>query len=447
MRSVIREPPGTEKTSPRRVLGLAVPALGVLAAEPLYVLVDTAVVGRLGAVPLGGLAVGGVLLSQLATNLTFLSYGTTSRAARLYGAARRPAAVAEGMQATWLAAAVGTAVVLLVEFFAAPMARLLAGDPATAEAAAGWLRIAVLGAPFILIAMAGNGWLRGVQDSRRPLRYVLAGNGISAVLCPVLVWTAGWGLTGSAVANVVAQAVSGGLFLRALAKENAFARPHLPTVRGQLVLGRDLIVRTLAFQVCLLSATAVAARTSTAAVGAHQIVWQLWNFLTLVQDSLAIAAQSLVGAALGAGNRREATALAGQITRYGLVLGCVLCAVFLAAEPVLPPVFTGDPGVLAEVPQAWWFFAAVQPLAGIVFALDGVLLGAGDARFMRTAALCSAALGYLPMIWLSLAFGWGLAGIWAGLVLFILLRLVAMVSRWRSGRWAVTGAAVPRAGS
>lgn len=427
----------------RRVVALAVPALGVLAAEPLYVLVDTAVVGHLGALPLAGLAVGGVLLSQMATNLTFLSYGTTSRASRLYGAGRRADAVAEGVQATWLAIVVGLVVILAGQVFAWPLARLLTGDESAAALAVDWLRIAVLGAPCILITMAGNGWMRGIQDTRRPLVFVLAGNGISAALCPVLVYPVGWGLEGSAVANVAAQTISAGLFLRALARERALTRPNTATMRAQLTLGRDLIVRTLAFQVCLLSATAVAARTSTEAVGAHQIVWQLWTFLTLVQDSIAIAAQSLVGEALGAGKRRLAFRLAGQVTRYGFVLGCLLCVVFLAVEPVLPQVFTDDAGVLAEVPNAWWFFAAVQPIAGIVFALDGVLLGAGDARFMRTATLLSAAGGYLPMIWLSLIFDWGLIGIWAGLTLFILLRMVAVVARWRSDRWAVTGAGIP----
>ncbi|EHR60718.1 MATE family efflux transporter [Saccharomonospora cyanea] len=423
----------------REVWRLAVPALGVLAAEPLYVLVDTAVVGHLGALPLAGLALGGTLLSLVSTQLTFLSYGTTSRTARLHGAGRRAEAVGEGVQATWLALAVGLVVLLVGQLLAEPVALAMSGDPAVAEQTVSWLRIALCGAPMILVTMAGNGWMRGVQDAVRPLRYVLAGNALSAVLCPVLVYPVGWGLEGSAVANVVAQAVSASLFLLALVREGSLVRPDPRVMREQLRLGRDLVLRSLAFQACFVSATSVAARTSTEAVGAHQVVWQLWTFLSLVLDSVAIAAQSLVGAALGARDSPRARGIASQIVAYGLVFGCVLAVVFAAAYPVLPHAFTADAGVLGTIPHAWWFFVALQPVAGVVFALDGVLLGAGDAAFLRNATLGSAVLGYLPLIWLSLALGWGLVGIWTGLTLFMVLRLAFVLVRWRSGRWAVEG--------
>lgn len=428
-----------EQVSPRRVFGLAVPALGVLAAEPLYVLVDTAVVGHLGALPLAGLALGGVLLSQVSTQLTFLSYGTTARAARMHGAGRRTDAVREGVQATWLAILIGLLVVALGQLLAWPISQALAGDDEVAGAAVSWFRIAVLGAPLILITMAGHGWMRGVQDAVRPLRYVLAGNGVSAVLCPVLVYVVGWGLEGSAVANVTAQLICASLFVRALARERVGFRASRTIMRAQLGMGRDLVLRSLGFQACFISAAAVAARTSTSAVGAHQIVLQLWTFLSLVLDSVAIAAQSLVGAALGAGSSRQAHGVAARITRYGLLLGCGLCVLFAALSQLLPWAFTSDADVLAEIPHAWWFFVGMQPIAGIVFALDGVLIGAGDAAFLRTATLLAAGIGFLPLIWLSLALHWGLLGIWAGLSTFMLLRLIAVVGRWRSGRWAVVG--------
>ncbi|WP_033432689.1 MATE family efflux transporter [Saccharothrix syringae] len=429
-----------ERVPARRVVGLAAPALVVLAAEPLYVLVDTAVVGHYGALALAGLALGGVLFTQVATQLTFLSYGTTARAARLFGAGRRTEAVGEGVQATWLALAVGALVVVLGQVLAAPAARLLAGPGEVADNAVDWLRIALFGAPFVLVTMAGNGWMRGVQDTARPLRYVLVGNGISAVLCPVLVHVADWGLEGSAVANVVAQVLSAGLFIRALRAEGADLRPHPGLMRAQLGLGRDLVLRSLAFQACFLSAASVAARTSVGAVGAHQVVLQLWTFLALVLDSLAIAAQSIVGAALGAGRREQARRFAWQVTGYGLVFGVVLGVVFAALSGPLPLVFTSDRAVLDEVPHAWWFFVALQPVAGVVFALDGVLLGAGDAKFLRTATLAAAAFGFLPLTWASYALGWGLVGIWSGLTAFMLLRLVLVLLRTRSGEWARVGA-------
>ncbi|MEU4762882.1 MATE family efflux transporter [Actinosynnema sp. NPDC023794] len=428
-----------ERVPARRVVGLAAPALVVLAAEPLYVLVDTAVVGHLGALPLAGLAVGGVLFTQVATQLTFLSYGTTARTARLFGADRRREAVEEGVQATWLALAVGALVIVLGQLLAGPAARLLGGGGEVADNAVAWLRIALFGAPFVLVTMAGNGWMRGVQDTRRPLRYVLVGNAISAVLCPLLVHGAHWGLEGSAVANVIAQVLSAGLFLKALRSERVSLRPDRRRMRAQLGLGRDLVLRSLAFQACFLSAASVAARTSVGAVGAHQVVLQLWTFLALVLDSLAIAAQSIVGAALGAERREQARRFAWQVTGYGLWFGVLLGVAFAALSGPLPMVFTSDRAVLDEIPHAWWFFVGLQPIAGVVFALDGVLLGAGDAAFLRTATLTSAALGFLPLVWASYAFGWGLIGIWSGLSAFMVLRLVLVLWRTRSGEWARVG--------
>src|SRR5512138_2890038 len=179
----------------RTIARLAVPALVVLAAEPLYVLVDTAVVGHLGRVPLAAVAVSGTVMSMAAWLGTLMAYGTTGRAARRFGAGDRASAVVEGVQTSWLALTFGVLLVLLAQAGAGPLARALAGDAATADAAAGWLRTAALGAPGLLLAAAGNGWMRGVQDTRRPLFFVLGANVLSAILCPLLVYPAGWGLT------------------------------------------------------------------------------------------------------------------------------------------------------------------------------------------------------------------------------------------------------------
>ncbi len=430
--------------SGRRILGLALPALGVLAAEPLYLLFDIAVVGRLGALPLAGLAIGGLVLATVSTQLTFLSYGTTARSARLHGADRHRDAVGEGVQATWLAVGVGLLILIAGQAAAGPVANLIAGDAEIAAAAVSWLRVALFGVPLILIGMAGNGWMRGVQDNLRPLRYVIAGLALSAVLCPVLVHgllgAPRWELVGSAVANVIGQSVSATLFLVALLRSGVPLRPRADVIGAQLRLGRDLIARSLAFQACFLSAAAVAARFGAAAVAGHQVVLQLWNFVTLALDSLAIAAQALVGAALGGSDRRGATRLAWRVTTWSALFAAGLAVVFLLGRTVLPALFTSDAAVIEQIDVAWWFFVAIMPFAGVVFALDGVLLGAGDAAFLRTATLASALFGFLPLIWCSLVFDWGLAGIWTGLTVFIVFRMIAVVVRTVSGRWAVTGA-------
>jgi putative MATE family efflux protein len=427
----------------RQIAQLALPALGVLAAEPLYLLFDTAIVGRLGALSLAGLAIGGLILGMVGSQLTFLSYGTTARSARHFGAGDRVSAVDEGVQATWLALALGMLIVAVVQAVAVPLVSIIAGSSDITHAALPWLRIAIIGAPAILVSLAGNGWLRGVQDTARPLRYVVAGFALSALLCPLLVY--GWlglprlGLAGSAVANLSGQWLAALLFGRALLAEAVPVRLNHAALRSQIALGRDLLVRTLAFQACFVSAAAVAARFGAAAVAAHQIVLQLWSFLALVLDSLAIAAQSLVGAALGGGDVALATATARRVTVSSAIAATGLAAVFAAGATVLPPLFTDDSSVLTAVGVPWWFMVAQLPLAGIVFALDGVLLGAGDAAFMRTATVVSALVGFLPPIWLSLRFDWGLAGIWSGLSTFIVLRLVFVGWRAGSGRWLVTG--------
>ncbi|GAA4163881.1 MATE family efflux transporter [Phytohabitans flavus] len=425
----------------RRVAALALPALVVLAAEPLYVLVDTAVVGHLGSVPLAALAIGGTVMSAAAWLGTVMAYGTTGRSARRFGAGDRAAAVAEGVQASWLALGVGLALAVIAQVVAGPLARTLGGgDSDVAGAAAQWLRIAALGAPGLLLAAAGNGWMRGVQETRRPLYYVLGANVLSAVLCPILVYPAGLGLTGSAVANVVAQTVAGGFFVWALVAERVSLRPHVTVIGKQLVLGRDLLIRGSAFQACFLSATAVAARFGTAVVAAHQITVQLWFFCALALDAVAIAAQSLVGAALGAGHDREARDLGRRIALIGGVCGAGFAVVIGAGAGVVPDLFSRDPAVHEQAMVAWPWFVALLPLAGVVYALDGVLIGAGDARYLRNATIVAALCGFLPVVWLAYALDAGLGGIWAGLSLFIVLRLVTLLLRMRSGAWAVVGA-------
>ncbi|MEH0981239.1 MATE family efflux transporter [Micromonospora sp. CPCC 205556] len=434
----------TDAATARRIAALALPALVVLAAEPLYVLVDTAVVGHLGRVPLAALAVGGTVMTLTAWLGTVLAYGITGRAARRYGSGDRAAAVAEGVQASWLALAVGLLVAVGMQLGGGALARTLAGgggDVAdVAGAAAQWLRIAALGAPGLLVAAAGNGWLRGIQDTRRPLLFVLAPNLLSALLCPLLVYPAGLGLAGSAVANAAAQTLSGGLFAAALVRERVSLRPRPELIRQQLVLSRDLLVRGLAFQASFLSATAVAARFGAAAVGAHQIALQLWFFTALLLDALAIAAQSLIGAALGAGDAAGARALARRFALLGAVCGVAFAVLIAAGAGVVPGWFSSDPQVRDQAMVAWPWFVAMQPLAGVVFALDGVLIGAGDTRYLRNLTIVAALGGFLPAIWLAYGLDLGLGGIWAGLTLFVVIRLAALLLRLRSGGWAVVGA-------
>ncbi|MFW0796293.1 MATE family efflux transporter [Gordonia sp. CPCC 205515] len=439
-------------TSGRRIATLTISALAVLIAPPLYLLLDLAVVGRLGGHQLAALGVATLVLSVISTQLTFLSYGTTARSARRFGAGDRVGAIREGVQASWIGIAVGLALVVVMYPLAPYVMDLLVGSgPDAAEVAdeaTGWLRIAMFGVPLILLSMAGNGWMRGVQDTRRPVIYVVVGLSVAAVL--VVGLTHGvlgfprLGLPGSAIANLIGQGLTGLLFLIRLVRAagadgRAALRPDWAVMRAQLVMARDLVVRSLSFQVCFLSAAAVAARFGVAEVAAHQVVLQLWEFMSLFLDSLAIAAQALVGAALGAGAVGAAGVVARKVTLVSLGAACVAAAVFAVGAGIIPRLFTSDPDILDAISVPWWYLVAMLPVAGVVFALDGVLLGSGDAAFLRTATLTGALVGFFPMIWLSLVFDWGLAGIWTGLMLFMLIRLATVAWRIRSGRWRRVG--------
>ncbi|AKK09040.1 MATE family efflux transporter [Corynebacterium testudinoris] len=422
--------------SARQIFGLAFPALGVLAATPLYLLLDTAVIGRLGAFELAALAVGTTVQSTVTTQLTFLSYGTTARSARLYGAGKRDEAVAEGVQATWVGLGVGLVIASLVWLFAERIALAITGNPDTASAAAAWMHVAALAIPLTLIDMAGNGWLRGVQNTRWPLYFTLAGVIPGAILIPILV--SRYGLVGSAWANVIGIGISSICFLAALRHEHTGSwAPRWSIMRRQLVMGRDLILRSLSFQVAFVSAAAVAARFGTASLAAHQILLQLWNFITLVLDSLAIAAQALTGAALGRGAVDVAKHVGKRVTLYSMIFAMGLGLVFALLAGVIPRIFTTDQSVLDAIAAPWWLMICMIILGGVVFALDGVLLGAGDAAYLRTITIGAVLLGFLPGVWISYAIDGGLTGIWIGLLAFIVLRMLAVIWRFQSMKWAV----------
>lgn len=419
-----------------QILALAVPTLGVLAANPLYLLLDTAVVGRLGTFELAALAAGTTIQSTVTTQLTFLSYGTTARSSRLFGAGKRAAAVAEGVQATWVALLVGAVLAATVITTAPWLALWLTGDEVIAAESTTWLRIAAFGIPLSLLTMAGNGWLRGIRETRAPLYFTLAGVIPGAILVPILV--SHFGLSGSAMANLVGLFITAACFLvKLLRTHRGTWRPDISVIRRQLVLGRDLILRSLSFQVAFISAAAVAARFGPPSLAAHQIMLQLWNFITLVLDSLAIAAQTLTGAALGAGSAGAARAVGKRVTVYSVIFAGALGTIFAVGAAVIPQIFTNEEPVLAAIATPWWLLVVMIILGGVVFALDGVLLGAADAVFLRNATIAAVLLGFVPGVWLALLFDWGLTGVWCGLLAFITLRLLAVVWRFQSMRWAV----------
>ena len=425
----------------REVLRLALPALGALIAEPLYVLGDTAIVGHLGTTQLAGLALAGLLLGEVLSFCTFLEYGTTSKVARLFGADQQAEALRVGVQATWLALALGLVLVVVIELAAGPaLTAMGGGETAARDQGLEWIRVAALGAPFVLLTAAAQGWMRGFQDTRTPLIVLAGANVVSIALSAFLVFGLDLGIRGSAIANVAAQSAGGLLLLWMLLRRRPPSlRPDWSVIRPQLRMARDLLVRTGAFFVAFTVAAAVAARMGDPQLGAHQVGMQLWIFCALFLDATAIAAQALIGRLLGAGARDVAAELARRLLIAGTALGCAFAVVLGAGHDIIPRLFTSDRDVLAQAAVLWPFLAGMMPLNGLLFALDGVLFGAGDMRFMRNVTVVAALGGYLPATLLTLQFDLGLRGLWTGLSLFIVVRLAGGMARWRGRRWLVGG--------
>jgi putative MATE family efflux protein len=425
----------------REILRLALPALGALAAEPLYLLADTAMVGHLGTEQLAALAIAATLLSGAFTLFNFLTYGTTAQVARFHGAGEEVDAGRLAAQALWLSAGIGVCLTAFLAGLAVPLVDLMGGDGHTGELAVLYLRIGSLGLPFALIALAGQGWLRGVSDLRTPLVIVVVANAANVALNVLFIYGFGWGLAGSAWATVIAQAGMGAAFVRALLAAPADSRrPSLARMRPLARIGGEIFVRTAALYGSFLVASAVVARIGDDSLGAHQIAFQLFVFLALVLDAIAIAGQVIVGRSLGGGDADGAYDAALRMIGWSVAAGAVFGLILLALIDVLPRAFTGDPAVIDKAQEIWPLFALMQPANGAVFALDGILIGAGDTRFLMWAMLAASLLVFVPIALLSLAFDWGLIGVWVGLVALIATRLATCWWRFTGRRWAVTGA-------
>jgi putative MATE family efflux protein len=425
----------------REIVALALPALGALAAEPLYLLADTAIVGHLGTPQLAALALAATILSSLVSLCIFLTYGTTARVSRLHGAGEERAAGALAAQALWLALAVGITLAAAIEALAVPLVHGLGGRGEVAALAVGYLRIATLGVPMALIALAGQGFLRGVGDLRTPLVVVVVANVVNVVLELLFVYGFDWGLTGSAWGTVIAQAGMGAAFVAALLRAPADSRrPNRGRIRSLVSIGAQLFVRTAALLGCFVFATAICARIGEASLGAHQIAFQLFGFLALVLDAIAIAGQVIVGRALGAGDAEAAIAAARRMLEWSVGAGVLIGGVLLALIDVIPHAFTTDAAVLERAHAMWPLFCLLWPPAAIVFALDGILIGAGDTRYLAGAMVVSAAV-YAPLALAALELGWGIVGVWCALLALMGMRLATLAVRFGGRRWALVGAA------
>jgi MATE family, multidrug efflux pump len=417
---------------------VAAPAFGALAAGPLYTLVDTAIVGHLGTRQLAALALAGAIVSAITQLSDFLSYTTTAQVARLHGAGRERESGGVAAQALYLSLGTGVGIAAALAVLAGPVAGALNGSAADVGAlTARYVALSAIGLPGMLIALAGEGFLRGMSDLRTPLRILVTCNAANVVLELVLVYGLHLGLDGSALGTVAAQLAMGALFARHMLGAPADdRRPSLARMRPLVRMGAHLTVRSAALLGAFLLGSALAARIGTASLGAHQIAFQLYVFLALVLDAIAIAGQILVARLLGAGDGAGAREAARRMIGWALVAGIVFGVVLLAGTDLIPRAFSSDPRVWAQAASAWPLFAVMQPVAAVVFALDGILIGAGDTRYLAGAMVVSLAV-FVPA---ALAAG-TLAGLWAALDVLMVARLATLAVRFVRGRWMVLGAA------
>ncbi|MEV5987294.1 MATE family efflux transporter [Streptomyces sp. NPDC052051] len=427
----------------REIVALAVPAFGALVAEPLFLIADSAIVGHLGTTQLAGLAVASALLTTAVSVFVFLAYATTAAVARRVGAGDLRAAIGQGMDGIWLALLLGAAVVVFVLPTAPTIVDLFGASPDAASSATTYLRISALGIPAMLVVLAATGVLRGLQDTKTPLYVAIAGFVANAVLNAALVYGADLGIAGSAWGTVIAQCGMAAVYLyvvvRGARRHGASLRPDAAGIRACAQAGAPLLVRTLSLRAILVIATAVAARLGDADIAAHQIVLSLWNLLAFALDAIAIAGQAIIGRYLGADDPRGARAACLRMVQWGFVSGLVLGLLVLVSRPLYLPLFTSDTSVHHVALPALMLVALGQPICGIVFVLDGVLMGAGDGPYLAWAMLLTLAV-FTPVALLVPVLGGGLTAVWAAMTLMMTVRMLTLWWRTRSGRWLVTGA-------
>ncbi|WP_369200527.1 MATE family efflux transporter [Streptomyces sp. PU-14G] len=428
----------------REIIALALPAFGALVAEPLFVMVDSAIVGHLGTPQLAGLGVAAALLQTGVNVFVFLAYATTAAVARRLGADDLPAALRQGMDGIWLALLLGALVIAAVVPTAPWLIDAFGASATAAPYGTTYLRISALGIPAMLIVLAATGVLRGLQDTRTPLYVAVGGFGANAALNALLVYGAGLGIAGSAWGTVIAQWGMALVYLtvvvRGARRHGASLRPDLAGIRASGRAGVPLLIRTLSLRAVLMIATAVAARLGDADIAAHQITLTLWSLLAFALDAIAIAGQAIIGRYLGASDADGARAACRRMILWGAVSGVVLGALVALVRPLFMPLFTTDGAVIDQLTPVLLVVAVTQPVAGIVFVLDGVLMGAGDGPYLAGAMLVTLAV-FAPIALLVPTLGGGLTALWwtvAGLMMGT--RLVTLALRARSGRWLVTGA-------
>ncbi|RIK15854.1 MAG: MATE family efflux transporter [Acidobacteria bacterium] len=441
-------PPRPDRSAVRReVLRLAVPAFLALVAEPLFLLADSAIVGFLGTSSLAGLGVASGVLLTAVNIFVFLAYGTTAVVARRLGAGDQRGALTAGVDGLWLSLVLGVLAAVVVAVWAHPLVALFGATPDATTEAVTYLRVSALGIPPMLLVLAATGVLRGLQDTRTPLVVAVAGFTTNALLSLLLVHGVGWGIAGAAWGTVVAQTGMAVALVTVVVRDASQLGASLGFATAGVLRsaldGIPLLVRTLSLRAVLLLTTWVAAGLGEPQLAAHQVAMTVWSALAFALDALAIAAQALTGKSLGAGDVESTHEVTWLMVRWGVLFGLALTALILLLHRVVPLGFSTDPEVQAALAAALIVVAVAQPVSGVAFVLDGVLIGAGDARWLAVAQTVFL-VAYLPMVLALKGSGvvgtQGLVWLWVAFAAFMTVRAAGLVWRARGDAWLVTGA-------
>lgn len=442
-----RPDPADNRRLRREVLSLALPAFMALLAEPLFLLADSAIIGHLGTSALAGLAVASAILITVVNLAIFLAYGTTAVVSRKLGAGDVKGALSSGIDGLWLALILGVAAMLFLIFMAIPLVNLFGASSAVEHEAATYLRWSAVGLPGMLIVLAATGVLRGMQDTKTPMYVAIVGFGSNAILSVVLVHVVGWGIAGAAIGSAVAQTGMGIVLcvvvLRGALRLGASWSFDASGVWRSAIDGIPLLVRNIALRAAMLATIWMATSLGDEQLAAHQVATTVWSALAFALDALAIAAQALTGKALGAGDVAGTRSMMGLLLRWVVWFGVILGILIAALHQVIPLGFSRDADVQAALAATLLVVAIGCPIAGIAFILDGILIGAGDARWLAWAQ-GAATLIYLPMVYAVWASGvqgiTGLVWLWIAFNGFMLARAAIMWGRARGDKWLVLGA-------
>ncbi len=431
----------------REILRLAVPALGALVAEPMFLIVDAALVGHLGLVPLAGLGIASAVLQTIVGLMVFLAYSTTPAVARRFGAGDHASAVRAGIDGLWLALALGVVLAIVGSLLTPSLVSLFGASPDVARQATIYLQLSMWGLPAMLIVFAATGLLRGMQDTVTPLWVAGIGFGLNAVLNALFIYGLGWGIAGSAAGTVAAQWGMVGAYAivigRLAQRHAASLRPQRDGIRGSARSGGWLFLRTVSLRAALLATVLAATALGTEELAGWQVAFTIFSTAAFALDALAIAAQALIGRGLGADDEVFVRRVLGRTLAWGVWFGILVGAVIGALSGVIGLVFTGSPEVAALVQPALIVLAVTQPICGVVFVLDGVLMGAGDVRYLALAGVLNL-VPYLP----ALAVLWivhptGMPGLmWLAVCFFgvyMLARFATLGWRVRRPEWVGAG--------